>query len=284
MGNAILCLTLLSLLSPLHATASAVIYCSEAVLFPCWIALWAGAVSPAAAGCATSGGSPLPVSLSALCECGQLSWAITTANLRRNSILKFVMLLSCFIRHCRIRVQCVVVSDLSAFLPRSPVTLKWVGLKVLCRPLLYCISLKVGKCPGSEWCGFGTCSDIWLCWDGGGLAFGSDPAFPVLQSSCWLLTDFSLLNLKTKQTNRTNKKQQKAQQTWNILVDSGLKLTFKTSGGFPNALFCLSHCLVAHRLDPCVFPELFLCSAARTTQVISVWADISGQSLLWSFQ
>lgn len=162
------------------------------------------------------------------------------------------MLLSCFIRRCRIRVQCVVVSDLSAFLPRSPVTLKWVGLKVLCRPLLYCISLKVGKCPGSEWCRFGTYSDIWLRWDGGGLAFGLDPAFLVLQSSCWLLTDFSLLNLKTKQTNRTNKKQQKAQQTWNISVDSGLKLTFKTSGGFPNALFCLSHCLVALPGSLCV--------------------------------
>lgn len=27
------------------------------------------------------------------------------------------------------------------------------------------------------------------------LTFESDPAFPVLQSSCWLLTDFLLLNL-----------------------------------------------------------------------------------------
>lgn len=86
---------------------------------------------------------------------------------------------------------------------------KWVGLKVFCGPLMYWISPKVGECPASEWCDFGTCSDIFLSWDGGFLHLNS-LQLPVLQSSCCFLNDFSLLHLKAKQTNRNNKKSAKS--------------------------------------------------------------------------
>lgn len=177
-----------------------------------------------------------------------------------------------------------MVSGLSVFLCWSPITLKWLGLKMLCRPLMYFISLKVGKCPANDWCFFGTCSDILLSWDGEGSyiwIWSSVPcAANLLLASYWL---FALKFIKKKKEKK--KEQQKVQQTWNI---SGfvLKLKFKTSEQigfhFLSSFFLI---VLLHCLDSCALLGVFFCSATLADQVISIWVvNVSGQFLLWSFQ
>lgn len=51
------------------------------------------------------------------------------------------------------------------------------------------------------------------------LTFESDPAFPVLQSSCWLLTDFLLLKKKKRELKKTIKKYSRPETLCLILCE-----------------------------------------------------------------
>lgn len=162
----------------------------EVVLLLWWIVSQGRNISPVTAGCATSVSALQPVSVSIPWKCGQLSWSTVIPDLGSKSILQYIMLLFVVLKVLWYKTH-VVVAGLSGFLCWPPITLKWLGLKMFVRPLMYFISLKVGKCPASDWWFFGACSDILLSWDGEGSYIWICSSIPcaakLLLASSWLL-------------------------------------------------------------------------------------------------